>query len=106
MFKKLIYLVSFVFMLELLSASECNAAEAGLVGWWKLDETSGTIAHDASGNRKDGAIRGNPIWVVGKIDGALQLDGDGDYVDVGSVGISGTNPRTIAGWARGSPKIG
>jgi hypothetical protein len=102
MSKKLIYLVSFVFGLGLILTSAGNAAETDLVGWWKFDETSGTIARDASGNGNDGTIKGDPIWVVGKIEGALQLDGDGDYVDVGSVGISGTDPRTIAGWARAS----
>jgi len=102
MFKQLIYLFLFVFVLELLWAGECNAAESGLVGWWKLDETSGTVAHDASGNGKDGTIKGNPIWVAGMMEGALQLDGDGDYVDIGSIGISGTDPRTIAGWAKAS----
>ena len=102
MSKKLIYLVSFVFMLGLILTSAGKAADTDLVGWWKFDETSGTIAHDASGNGNDGTLKGDPIWVVGKIAGALQLDGDGDYVDVGSVGISGTDPRTIAGWARAS----
>ena len=102
MSKKLIYLVSFVFVLGLILTSVGSAADADLVGWWKFDETSGTIAHDASGNGNDGTIEGDPIWVVGKVDGALQLDGDGDYVDIGSVGISGMDSRTIAGWARAS----
>ena len=102
MSKKLIYLVSFVFVPELILISAGNAADTDLVGWWKFDETSGTIARDASGNGNDGTIKGDPMWVVGKVDGALQLDGDGDYVDVGSVGISGIDPRTIAGWARAS----
>jgi len=102
MSKKLIYSVSFVFTLVLILTSEGNAADTDLVGWWKFDETSGTIARDASGKRNDGTVKGDPVWVAGKIDGALQLDGDGDYVDVGRVGISGTAPRTITGWARAS----
>jgi len=102
MSKKLIYLVSLVFVFVLIVTSAGNAAETHLVGWWKFDETSGSIARDASGNGNDGTIKGDPIWVVGKIDGALQLDGDGDCVDISSVGISGTDPRTIAGWARAS----
>ena len=99
MSKKLIY---FVLGLGLIVTSAGNAAETDLVGWWKFDETSGTIARDASGNGNDGTLKGDPIWVVGKIEGALQLDGDGDYVDVGSVGISGVDQRTIAGWAKAS----
>jgi len=105
MSKKLIYLASFVFVLVLILISAGNAAETDLVGWWKFNEISGTIAHDASGNGNDGTINGDPIWVAGKVDGALQLDGDGDYVEVGSVGISGIDPRTIAGWARASTTV-
>ena len=102
MSKKLIYSVSLVFVLGLILTSAGNAAETDLVGWWKFDETSGTIARDASGNGNDGTLKGDPMWVAGKIAGALQLDGDGDYVDVGSVGISGVDQRTIAGWAKAS----
>ena len=100
MYKQMIYLVSFVFVFGLILPGAGNAAD--LSGWWKLDETSGTIAHDASGNGNHGTIKGDPVWVAGKVEGALQLDGDGDYVDIGSVGISGMDTRTIAGWARAS----
>ena len=102
MFKKLTCLVSFVFVLGLIPISAGNAADTNLVGWWKFDETSGTIARDSSGNGNDGTVKGNPAWVAGKIEGALQLDGDGDYVDVGRVGISGIGLRSITGWARAS----
>jgi len=68
MSKKLIHLVSLVFVLDLILISAGNAAEADLVGWWKFDETSGTIAHDASGNGNDGTIKGDPIWVGDKRD--------------------------------------
>ena len=42
---------------------------ASLVGAWPLDETSGTIAHDASGNVNDGTLitqseaTASPQWV-------------------------------------------
>ena len=85
MSEKLIYLISFVSLFGLILTNTGNTAEANLVGWWKFDETSGTIAHDASGNGNDGALKGDPMWVDGKIDRAIQLDGDGDYVDIGSV---------------------
>jgi tetratricopeptide (TPR) repeat protein len=56
---------------------------AGLVGHWPLDEASGTIAHDVSGNGNDGVIKGDPRWIVGIKGGALEFDGD-DYVDCGN----------------------
>jgi hypothetical protein len=33
-----------------------------LVGWWKLDETSGTVAADSSGNDRHGAVVGATSW--------------------------------------------
>jgi len=66
-------------MLSLLIASSVNAA---LVAWWRLDETSGGIAHDSSGNGNDGTLVGNPQWVAGKSGGALEFNGTSDYVEV------------------------
>jgi len=77
-------------------------ASADLVAHWQFDESSGSVAHDASGNGNNGTLKGDPQWVAGRIGGAIQLDGNGDYVDVGSVGISGTDQRTIAGWVKAS----
>ncbi|MEJ2704505.1 MAG: PA14 domain-containing protein [Sedimentisphaerales bacterium] len=55
-------------------------AHAELVGWWKFDEGSGTIAFDSSGNGNDGTLEGGPAWVEGKLGGALQFDGAGTRV--------------------------
>ncbi|MFC1633351.1 LamG-like jellyroll fold domain-containing protein [Planctomycetota bacterium] len=94
--------VSFIFVLGLLLTGAGDKANAALVGWWKLDETSGIVARDASGNGHNGTLKGDPQWVAGQVDGALKLDGEGDYVDIGSVGISGVDLRTLAGWAKAS----
>ena len=56
----------------------------GLVGWWKFDETNGTIAHDSSGNGYDGNLSGGPTWSTGKIGGALSFDGVDDWVNLGA----------------------
>jgi hypothetical protein len=55
----------------------------GLVGWWKFDETEGTVASDSSGNGNDGNLTNGPNWTAGKIGGALSFDGVDDYVDLG-----------------------
>ncbi len=82
MFKKLFYLVSFVLVLSVALTSVAKAADPDLVGWWRLDDGSGIIASDSSGNGNDGDLQGNPTWVPGQIGGALQLNGVDEYVEV------------------------
>ena len=52
----------------------------GLVGWWKFDEGSGTVAYDSSGNGHDGNLTNGPTWAAGKIGGALSFDGGDDLI--------------------------
>jgi hypothetical protein len=81
MFRKSFLLISFVFVLSLVLTS---STMADLVGWWRLDEGTGTTAYDSSGNGNDGTILGNPQWVAGKVGNALDFDGNGDYIDIGN----------------------
>jgi hypothetical protein len=56
-------------------------------------------ANDSSGNERHGVLQGDADASTG----VLMLDGDGDYVVVGSVGLgTGDAPRTIAGWVKAS----
>jgi len=61
-----------------------------LLAHWKLDEIEGAIAYDSSGNGNHGMVYGNPIWqpTGGIIDGTLEFDGDGDYVEIPKIGDS------------------
>ncbi|MFZ2147562.1 MAG: LamG domain-containing protein, partial [Sedimentisphaerales bacterium] len=102
MCRKSILLIPFTLVLSLVLVSGADAADINLIGWWAFDETSGTTAYDSSGHGNHGTLQGDPQWVAGWTGGALELDGDGDYVDVGSVGISGAALRTLAGWAKAS----
>jgi type II secretory pathway pseudopilin PulG len=73
-----------------------------LVGHWKLDETSGTIAHDASGFNNHGTLKNmNPgtDWVAGIIDGALDFDGSNDYIDIG-IALSLTDSLSVSAWVK------
>ena len=47
----------------------------GLVGHWKLDETSGTVASDSSGSGHTGTVTGGAVWTAGAVDNALRLNG-------------------------------
>jgi hypothetical protein len=81
-----------------------TAELAGLVGWWKLDETSGRDVADASGNGNIGKIlSGEPRWQTsgGKIKGALLFDGKGDYVHLGNESnFDFTGDVTVAAWIK------
>jgi hypothetical protein len=77
-----------------------TAELAGLVGWWKLDESEGTKAADSSGNGHNGTVHGTPKWLPsgGKIGGALQLDGARNYVDTGY--DTNLPTWTVAAWVK------
>jgi hypothetical protein len=101
MCKKLIYLFSFGLVLGLVIASAAKAADPDLIGYWKFDETSGTTAQDATGNGNDGTLNGDPQWVAGELGGALEFDGEGDYVDIGNDPIFNiTGQITVACWIK------
>ena len=74
--------------------------EPNLVGWWKLEDSGGRKTLDSSGHNRHGTLMGDPNYATGISDQAINLDGINDWVSVGSVGISGAAPRTIAGWAK------
>ena len=67
-----------------------------LVAHYKLD---GDVL-DSSGNGNDGTIVGDPVFVEGVVGNALDLDGDGDYVDCGNSALFNmeTNQMTVATW--------
>jgi len=58
-----------------------NIALNGLIGYWKLDEGSGTTAKDSSGLENTMVFKNSPTWVTGKFGYAVELaDADSDYL--------------------------
>ena len=101
MCRKQACIISFVFVVGLVFAGVARGADPDLVGYWKFDETSGITAQDAAGNGNDGTLSGDPQWAAGKLGGALEFDGDGDYVDCGDDPILNiTGQITVACWIR------
>ena len=70
----------------------------GLVGWWKFDEGSGTIAYDSSGNGNHGNLNNGPTWTSGKIGGALSFDGVDDLVTLGASDDFDLQHLSISAW--------
>ncbi len=96
MFRKLFFLLSFVLVPGLVLTGR---ARGDLVGWWKLDEGSGTTAYDSSGNGFDGTLTGDTKWVAGKYGPGVEVDGDGDYVEIPPIGIN-SDTVTMSAWIK------
>lgn len=82
--------------------SVLGSSTDGLVGWWKLDESSGTVASDTAGSNPGTlhgfGFTGNSGWRAGKIGNGLSFDGANDYVDLDSSKLELSNNFTIAAW--------
>jgi|GEM_PF-6807935 len=71
---------------------------AGLVGQWHFDESSGSVALDASPNAYNGTLVGNPAWVAGKRGSALSFNGNQQFVSLPSGIVQGLTSFTFASW--------
>jgi hypothetical protein len=61
--------------------------EFALIGHWQFDEGAGIDAFDSSGNGHDGTLRGGADWVGARCAFAVELDGFGDWADLGAVSL-------------------
>jgi hypothetical protein len=78
---------------------------AGLAGWWKLNEGTGTVAHDYSGNGNNGTLVNGPTWVAGNVwPYALSFNGTNQYVP-GTVLYFPVTQVNLSGWTWISPDI-
>ncbi|MEK7589881.1 MAG: LamG-like jellyroll fold domain-containing protein [Patescibacteria group bacterium] len=70
----------------------------GLVGHWKLNEGSGTVATDSGSGGNEGVLTGNPTWTTGQIgDYAVDFDGD-DFIEVTDPNFGSANTFTVSLW--------
>jgi hypothetical protein len=72
-----------------------------LVAYWPLDEGSGTIAYDHSGNRQDGTLTNDAAWTAGHIGGAIDTRTNGAVVLANTLALSfggGTGSFTLSYW--------
>ena len=97
MSKRFIYLFPFFLVLGLALTSAVEAADPSLVGWWRFDEGSGSVATDSSGNGLDGTIEG-ATWTAGQSGSALEFDGTDDAVRIPEFATG--EAQTITAWIK------
>jgi chitodextrinase len=88
--------------------ADAAAPTQGLVGDWKLDEESGTIAADRSGTGLNGALSGTGVtWATGKTGGGLTFNGSSGQATVANASaISFTGSFSLAAWIKPSALSG
>jgi hypothetical protein len=73
-----------------------NTNNAGLVGWWKLDDAEGT---DSSPSGNNGVVHGTPNPVIGPASaGALNFNGTNQYIEVSPATFTAATDLTFACW--------
>jgi hypothetical protein len=72
---------------------------------WKLDETTGSVASDATGSGNNATLQNSPVWGAGRYGNALTFDGVDDYL---STPIQQSNPSvfTLSMWFKTSSITG
>ena len=99
MCRKLLFLIVFA---ALLYSTNITKALDEPVAYYPMEEGSGTIVGDASGNGNDGTIVGTLDWVQGAPDFGTGLDFPseaGNYVNCGTFNPSGSDDiMTVTAW--------
>jgi len=65
----------------------------GLVGYWLMNEGTGNITQDLSGNSKHAAFYNSTTWRTGQL-GSLYFDGSNDYIAADEAVITGATDAT------------
>jgi len=76
-------------------------AADNLVGWWKLDETSGAVALDSSPEKHHGTLMNMTLStdsVTGQINRAFEFDGTTEYVEASNLPVG--KAFTVMAWAK------
>jgi len=82
-------------------AEHLEPGDPTLIAHWALDETEGIVARDSAGDHH-GTVAGTPIWRpdAGRIDGALELDGN-TFVAADHVLSPSEGPFSVLAWVKG-----
>ncbi len=83
-----------------------NGAGSGLVAWWKMDEGTGTVAADTSGNGNNAILTNGPVWTSGQIGGGLSFNGTNNYVTPVLAPTNFSQPFTISALVKVNTLVG
>lgn len=74
---------------------------SGMLAHWPLDDGSGPVAVDTTGDGHDGILTNGPLWNAnGRFGGALALDGIDDYVSVGAPVMGDRVAFALSAWVK------
>ncbi len=101
--RRFIYMAALILVLGLAAGGASADIRSGLVGYYPLDEGTGTIAHDLSGNGHDGTLYNGITWISPGYQGAaIKCDGTTDTrIQIGTWNpAEGTGQLSLAVWIR------
>ncbi len=75
-----------------------TAPGSGPVGYWMLDEFSGSLAADSSGSGGTGTLLNGPLHVPGRLGAALSFNGVDQSVSVPHAAVLDAYPLTVSLW--------
>lgn len=86
-----------------------NDVQTGLIGYWKFDESTGTVAYDSSGNGDNGTLVNAPVRATSSCyaGSCLNFNGTNQYVAIAS-SLNPTSSVSVTAWfeRQGSPTGG
>ena len=87
--------------------SRSLAWAGGQVGYWRLDETSGSTANDSSVNVQNGTLTNSSFSTsevsTAKVNGGLSFDGVDDYISVPNNSVFQlTKALSVSAWIKGN----
>jgi hypothetical protein len=89
------------------AAQGCLPPPTGVIAWWPFDEAAGLIAHDLGGDHPAAWFAG-AAPAVGRVDGAIRLNGTTDFVAAADSDLWAFGKRsfTIELWANFDAPVG
>lgn len=100
------YLMPAGYVAQLQSMISVKTEPSGLVGYWPLDEGSGTETYDASANANNGVLINAPTWGTGKVGADLTFNGTSQAVDLGNPTESQITNGTVELWMKSTQTSG